>query len=132
VLIVTTAAGAERLATSRFPANVGVAAASTGPEVSPAQALQAIAAAAGPGTVLLEGGPSVMGAFFGANLVDELFLTVAPQLAGRASGSDRPGLVAGRLLAPNDPRWGTLVSLKRAGDMLFLRYRFPRGEGPSE
>jgi riboflavin biosynthesis pyrimidine reductase len=81
--------------------------------------------------VLLEGGPHVMGDFFAEELLDELFLTLAPQVAGRAGQApERPGLVAGRLLAPDQPAWSTLTSVLRAGDHLFLRYRFPRSAQP--
>jgi riboflavin biosynthesis pyrimidine reductase len=75
--------------------------------------------------VLVEGGPEVMGRFFAERYLHELFLTVAPQVAGRAGASgDRPGLVSGQALAPDDPRWGTLTSVHRAGNHLFLRYTF--------
>ena len=50
--------------------------------------------------------------------------TLAPQVAGRDTTLDRPGLVAGQLLAPDRPRWGALVDVKRAGSHLFLRYAF--------
>jgi hypothetical protein len=40
------------------------------------------------------------------------------------AAQDRPGLVAGQVLAPDRPRWGTLVGVKRAGSHLFLRYAF--------
>jgi riboflavin biosynthesis pyrimidine reductase len=79
--------------------------------------------------VLLEGGPQVMAAFFAEQQVDKLFLTLAPQVAGRA-GDDglakRPGLVAGRLLAPAHPAWGTLLTVHQADSHLFLRYQFAR------
>ncbi|WP_201360899.1 hypothetical protein [Dictyobacter formicarum] len=58
-------------------------------------------------------------------LLDELFLTLAPQIAGRDSATARPGLVEGHLFAPEHPLWGTLVSVKRGGSHLFLRYAFP-------
>jgi riboflavin biosynthesis pyrimidine reductase len=76
--------------------------------------------------VLLEGGPRVMGEFFAEQLLDELFLTLAPQVAGRADAgrAERPGLVAGRLLAPDQPVWGTMSSVHQAGSHLFLRYQF--------
>jgi riboflavin biosynthesis pyrimidine reductase len=70
-----------------------------------------------------------MGAFFAERQIDELFLTLAPQVAGRNETNgfpERPGLVAGRLLAPDRPTWSTLVSVHRAGSHLFLRYRFER------
>jgi riboflavin biosynthesis pyrimidine reductase len=76
--------------------------------------------------VLIEAGPRLMSDFFAERLLDELFLTLAPQVAGRDSGVERPGLVSGKLFAPDHPVWGTLVGLKRGGDHLLLRYAFAR------
>ena len=65
-----------------------------------------------------------MGDFFAERCLDELFLTLAPQVAGRDNGNERLGVVAGKLFAPDHPMWGTLVSVKRGGSHLFLRYAF--------
>jgi hypothetical protein len=65
-----------------------------------------------------------MGDFFAEQLLDELFLTLAPQIAGRDDAGERPGLVAGTVFAPERPLWGTLVGAKRAASHLFLRYAF--------
>ena len=74
--------------------------------------------------LLVEGGPKLMGDFLSEHSLDELFLTIAPQIAGRTEEVERPGFVAGKLFAPDHPIWGRLVSLRRAGSHLFLRYRF--------
>jgi hypothetical protein len=63
-----------------------------------------------------------------SQVVDELFLTLAPQIAGRDTSTERPGLVTGQRFAPEHPLWGTLVSVKRAGSHLFLRYAFEAKE----
>ena len=65
-----------------------------------------------------------MGDFLAERVLDELFLTLAPQIAGRDGSVERPGLVSGKSFAPDDPRWGTLVSVRRGGSHLFLRYSF--------
>ena len=78
--------------------------------------------------ILVEGGPQLMGDFFAEHVLDELFLTLAPQIAGRDSEIERPGLVMGKRFAPEDPLWGTLVSVKRGGSHLFLRYAFETKE----
>ncbi|MBI5419868.1 MAG: hypothetical protein HZA60_07260, partial [Deltaproteobacteria bacterium] len=79
-----------------------------------------------PGEIfLVEGGPHLMGDFFAEKCLDELFLTLSPQVAGRDESAERPGFVAGKRFAPQDPRWGTLTAVKRGGDFLFLRYAFP-------
>ena len=74
--------------------------------------------------ILVEGGPLLIGNFFAEKLMDELFLTLAPQIAGREDSVERPGLVAGKVFAPEDPLWGRLMGIKRRGNHLFLRYAF--------
>jgi 5-amino-6-(5-phosphoribosylamino)uracil reductase len=67
--------------------------------------------------LLCEGGPTVFGALLQEGLVDELFLTVAPKLAGGGSGpavTSGPELPALRRL---EPVW----ALERDGS-LFMRY----------
>ncbi len=78
--------------------------------------------------ILVEGGTQLMGDFFAEQALDELFLTLAPQIAGRAGVIVRPGLVTGKRFAPENPLWGTLVSVKRAESHLFLRYAFETKE----
>ncbi|HET9112059.1 MAG TPA: dihydrofolate reductase family protein [Ktedonobacterales bacterium] len=72
--------------------------------------------------MLVEGGPRLLGRFVAEGLLDEQFLTIAPQLVGRDDQFHRPGLIEGQRLAPNDPRWARLVSARRAESFLFLRY----------
>ncbi len=74
--------------------------------------------------ILVDGGPQLMRDFFAEQSLDELFLTLAPQIAGRDGAVERPGLVMGKRFAPEYPLWGTLVSVKRGGSHLFLRYAF--------
>ncbi len=74
--------------------------------------------------ILCEGGPHVIGEFMADKMLDELFLTLAPQVAGRDEKSERPALVEGHVFAPERPRWAHLSSVKRGGDHLFLRYSF--------
>ncbi|MCI4358296.1 MAG: dihydrofolate reductase family protein [Thermoplasmata archaeon] len=80
--------------------------------------------------VLLEGGPHLLAGFLTEGALDELFLTVAPQLAGRVADRARLALVEGRTFGPERPLWSSLVSVRRAGDYLLLRYRVP-SPGPS-
>ena len=70
--------------------------------------------------LLHEGGPRVLGAFLGARMVDELFLTVAPQVAGRETAG-RPSFAEGVAFLPEMAPWFDLESVKRAGSHLFLR-----------
>jgi riboflavin biosynthesis pyrimidine reductase len=127
-LIVTTPAGATGLRAQALPPGVSVRAVESteGGRFGAGAVLTAIADCLGqpPGVVLVEGGPQVMGDFLAENLIDELFLTLAPQVAGRDDTvGERPALVAGRLFAPEQPVWSTLVSVHQADSHLFLRYR---------
>lgn len=67
-------------------------------------------------TVLCEGGPSLLGAMFAGGLVDDLFLTVSPQVVGGAG----IGIVEAPLLDP--PARMELLAAGRAGSFLFLHY----------
>jgi riboflavin biosynthesis pyrimidine reductase len=77
----------------------------------------------GHGTILTEGGPSVMGSFVRSRALDELFLTVSPRIAGRSRALPRLGLVQGMAFSPDELLETTLLSAKRQGSHLFLRYR---------
>jgi riboflavin-specific deaminase-like protein len=67
--------------------------------------------------LLCEGGPTLFGALLSEGVVDELFLTLAPKLAGGDSG---PSLTSGPPLAQLAPL-RVLWLLERA-DSLYLRY----------
>ena len=123
-LIATTADGARRLGDRALPPTVRVVAVADTAALSARAVLDTVAQVQPSGLVLVEAGPRVMGLFFAERLLDELFLTLAPQVAGRDGTLERPGLVAAKTFAPDDPIWGTLVGLKRGGDHLLLRYAF--------
>ena len=74
-------------------------------------------------TVLCEGGPTVIGWLLRERLLDELFLTLSPRLAGREPGVARSGLVEGYALPPDGLVGAQLLSVKRGESHLFLRYR---------
>jgi riboflavin biosynthesis pyrimidine reductase len=122
VRIVTTDEGASRLHDRGLPPAVGVAAVTGAGPLSARAVLDAVGRDHRADLILVEAGPQLMGDFLAERCLDELFLTVAPQVAGRDGSVPRPGLVAGKRFAPDDPRWATLVGLKRAGSHLFLRY----------
>jgi riboflavin biosynthesis pyrimidine reductase len=123
-LIVTTANGARRLEDCMLPPTVQVVAATEATALTARAVLDNVARVCPSGLVLVEAGPQVMGLFFAERLLDELFLTLAPQVIGRNGILERPGLVAGQQFAPEHPVWGTLVGLKRGGNHLLLRYAF--------
>lgn len=125
VLIVTTAEGARHMGPCDLPWVRVVAAQDAGP-LRAQTVLDAVGCARACDVVLLEGGPRLMADFFAERCLDEQFLTLAPQIAGRDGARDRPGLVAGAAFAPEHPLWGTLTGVKRGGSHLFLRYAFER------
>lgn len=122
VVLAATEAGAKRLRAARPASNANIQVAGTGETVAAAK-LVAMAASTGARLVLCEGGPHLIGALLAARLLDELFLTVAPQLAGRDETTRRLALVEGTAFAVATAPWATLRSARRSGDHLFLRYR---------
>jgi riboflavin biosynthesis pyrimidine reductase len=124
VLIVTTTEGAQASELQAVPAWVKVAVVETTGPISARAILDCVTRTRPSEVILVEGGPQLMGDFFAEQCLDELFLTLAPQVAGRDESVERPGLVAGKLFAPECPVWGTLVGVKRAASHLFLRYEF--------
>lgn len=123
-LILTTDGGLARLADRLLPTWVSVRSAGSERRVSARRILEAVSAVQPCRVILTEGGPRLLADFFAEACLDELFLTIAPQVAGRDAATERPGLVMGRSFAPSRPIWGRVVSLRRAGDHLFVRYAF--------
>lgn len=74
--------------------------------------------------ILAEAGPTTFGELVGAELVDELFLTVSPVLAGRSAAGRRLGLIEETALLPDRRVAPSLRSIRRGGEHLFLRYAF--------
>lgn len=70
--------------------------------------------------ILVEGGPTLLGSFLNEDLIDEIFLTIAPKIYGSKPDSTKT-LVEGILLPPNKIKL-KLISVKRIKDELFLRY----------
>jgi riboflavin biosynthesis pyrimidine reductase len=83
---------------------------------------------AGVELLLHEAGPTLFGEFLAGGFMDELFLTVAPQVAGSVAAHPRPGLVAGVEFSPATAPWWKLLSTKSAADYLFLRYQVVKWE----
>jgi riboflavin biosynthesis pyrimidine reductase len=123
VIVVTTHAGAARLATLPFSPNVRIEVVGEGSHV-PAGALLEVIRGTGARLALCEGGPHLFGEILRSRLVDELFLTMAPQVFGRDDASHRLSFIEGTSFGSGLGRWATLSSIRRAGDDLFLRYRF--------
>jgi riboflavin biosynthesis pyrimidine reductase len=127
VLIITTTAGAARLGKQRAPDSVEIRGVRSRASAIPVNAiLDAVGRVSRGKRILVEGGPRLLGDFYAEHLVDEQFLTLAPQIVGREGGDHRFSLVMGKLFAPGDGRWGTLSDLRRGSSHLFLRYSFAR------
>jgi len=94
-----------------------------GGSIDPLVILQFLRSQFGAQIVLHEGGPALFGQFLGAQAVDELFLTLSPQIAGRAGNTIRPGFVEGIEFLPNSAPWLCLISVKQRGEHLYFRYR---------
>jgi riboflavin biosynthesis pyrimidine reductase len=125
VTIIATAHGAEEIRKRGLPERIQVIAASSAPYLTAREILDALSSVLPHSKVaMVEGGPHLIGHFFAEGYLDELFLTLAPQVAGRDGRLERLGLVAGKVFSPDDSVWGKLLGLRRAGEHLFLRYSF--------
>ncbi len=72
--------------------------------------------------VLTEGGPMLMGQLLQAKLIEELFLTVSPILAGGGERGERSTLAAGVDLLSGGSLRAKILSVRRYDSSLFLRY----------
>jgi riboflavin biosynthesis pyrimidine reductase len=120
--VMTTNAGAKRIG-DRLPPACDLVAVSGGRAVDVQDAFGECAKR-GFKVVLTEGGPHLMGELIKAGLLNEMFLTLSPVLAGRDK-ERRLGMVEGAELLPKVPVWSRLLSARRHADFLFLRYSLP-------
>lgn len=126
-LILTTAPGAKRLLRQGVPDSVAVRAIGrSGHAISARAILDEVCRVCPARRILVEGGPRLLGDFYAERLIDEQFLTLAPQIAGREAGDARLSLVMGQAFAPKHALWGSLTDMRRGGSHLYLRYSFPR------
>lgn len=137
IVVMTTAVGQERFRHETLPAGVEVrsvsasASASAGSEVDVLAMLQLLADDYGVRVALNEGGPLVLASFLAAGAVDELYLTLAPQLVGRTAETPRRALVEGAAFSPAEAPNAQLLSIKQAGNHLFLRFAIGDGNPSS-
>jgi riboflavin biosynthesis pyrimidine reductase len=126
VLILTSEQGKQKLLQNGSDAlgSVEVKALSTAEtRLPPSAILSLLRQEYGVELLLHEAGPTLFGEFLEGGFVDELFLTVAPQIAGRTAEHPRPGLVENIQFSPAMAPWWKLLSAKQAANHLFLRYR---------
>jgi riboflavin biosynthesis pyrimidine reductase len=122
-LVLTTDKGASRLA-GRLPAASRLR--SLGGERPSGAAILEAVRAEGHRRLLTEGGPTLLAHFVQDQVLDQLFLTLSPLVAGRRANDGRLSLVEGIELLPGASRWATLLSVRAHGSHLFLRYGFKR------
>jgi riboflavin biosynthesis pyrimidine reductase len=123
-VLLTTEAGAARLE-AVLPA-ADVVAVSAGERVDLTAAV-GVLRARGFGRILSEGGPHLFGSLLDAGLLDELFLTVSPLVAGRSTvAGSALSLCEGVSLLPGRRVASELCGVRRHGEHLFLRYRLTR------
>jgi riboflavin biosynthesis pyrimidine reductase len=130
VLIATTESGKQRLASMDVGALDSTEVAvldDTGGLIDPGAILALLHDEFGVRIALHEGGATLFGHFMAHGLVDEVFLTLAPQIAGRATERPRPGVVAGVEFLPETAPWFKLVSAKQRLSHLYLRYEVKSG-----
>jgi riboflavin biosynthesis pyrimidine reductase len=125
-VVITTSAGRDEL-TRRGAATLDtvelcVLDSSSG-TIAPRAILQLLQSQFGVKALLHEGGPTLFGQFLAAGAVDELFLTLSPQIAGRGRDVTRPSVVQGVQFLPDSAPWFQMVSVKEQAAYLYLRYR---------
>jgi riboflavin biosynthesis pyrimidine reductase len=67
-------------------------------------------------------GLTIFGQAITAKVIDEFFLTLVPQIAGRQTVAQRPSLAGETLFLPKTAPWLELRSVKQAFNHLLLRY----------
>lgn len=72
--------------------------------------------------VLVEGGPKLLGSFLNEGFLDEIYLTIAPKIFGNLPGKTL-SLIEGVLFPAEKVKHLELVSVKKAGDEVYLRYK---------
>jgi riboflavin biosynthesis pyrimidine reductase len=125
-IVLTSEQGAAHLG-RRLPRSATVVPLGDSTPLEPRAAVEVLRSG-GHGLILCEGGPTVLGALVADGLVDELFLTVSPLLAGRTSRDPRPALIEGARFLPDLSVPGRLLSLRRSSSHLFVRYALARPE----
>jgi riboflavin biosynthesis pyrimidine reductase len=125
-VVITTSAGRDELTRrgAATPGSVEIRALdSSGGSIAPLAILQLLQSQFGVKRVLHEGGPTLFGQFLAAGAIDELFLTLSPQIAGRKGDATRPAFLQGVEFVPDSAPWFQMVSTKERAAYLYLRYR---------
>ena len=108
--IITTEEGSDRLARKDAVNRTTVRSTGEVGKTTPAAVLKILADEFGVRLLLHEGGPTIFGEFLAVGLIDELFLTLAPQIAGSQARTPRPSLTGETFFLPETAPWFTLES----------------------
>jgi len=125
-VVITTAAGSDELTrrSASTPGSIEIHALdSSSGNIAPRAILELLHSQFAVKTLLHEGGPTLFGQFLAAEAVDEFFLTLSPQVAGRKGDTTRPAFLQGVEFAPDSAPWFQMVSAKQNAAYLYLRYR---------
>jgi len=125
-VVITTPAGRDELARAGATKLDSIqihALDASGGTIAPLAILRLLHLQFGVRILLHEGGPTLFGQFLAAEAVDELFMTLSPQIAGRKADAIRPALVQGGEFVPDCAPWFQLLSVKQNAEHLYLRYR---------
>jgi riboflavin biosynthesis pyrimidine reductase len=125
-IVVTTSEGAGRIAEASSVADV-VPLSDTG-SIDVREVVHLLSRR-GYSRILMEGGPTLMGESLKAGIVNELFLTLSPLIAGGGEVRPRPTLAAGVDLLSARLLSGRLLSVHRSNEYLFLRYSLSEDGG---
>ncbi len=119
VLVATTSAGAKQVPKGLDTLVLG----ENGVDV--AELVRILARDHGVKRLLCEGGPRLYGSVLRAGIPLDEFVTLSPLLLGEDESVRRPSLVEGVAWLPGATPRSTLLSVRRAGDYLYLRSRYP-------
>jgi riboflavin biosynthesis pyrimidine reductase len=123
--VITTSAGSDVLAAAgatKLPSVQIHALDAKSGTMAPMAMLRLLYAELGVRRLLHEGGTTLFGQFLEAEAVDELFLTLSPQISGRKGDTIRPGFVEGIEFMPDRSAGFRLLSVKQRAEHLYLRY----------
>ena len=138
--IVTSPAGAERLAVQKVQPNVAIIAAGDGETLDLPAAIRQLREQLGIKHLLCEGGPTLYGTLARADLIDEKFATVSPVETGQIVPKDqqrlseeqditpllRPTVFGGPGFTKETMTQWTWLSCRKSADHEFNRYRRQR------
>jgi riboflavin biosynthesis pyrimidine reductase len=125
VAVVTTSNGHDRAQELlSLPANVEVLDLGND-SVDPTRLIRVLHEGYGASSILCEGGSRVYGSLLAAGQVNEEFLTLCPIVIGSSPDRPaRPSLIEGVAFSPGATPRTKLISLRRAGDYLYLHSRY--------